>query len=903
MSTTTSTGKTRNRPGPIHGNITRQSCTPDYHNGDGERRRSSRNSAYDPVEDLRDGYFELDTTGAFTYLNKSLRDLFGLSMDDLNRSRFCDALDGPSAFRALRAGHRVYVSGRPERACVLRVAADDGGRAILECSISPMQDEQGRMCGFKGMAREIAAPLAQEQQPLQTLEDLQTLVDRQTGRIKELEATLANEDDDRKLVKDTLRETDKALRAIFQCSPAAVISLDRDGNVTMWNPAAVSIFGWKEYEILGRPYPGVPAYEQRKFREVVKAPAGKKLTDLVLRRQRKDGAFISVSASLAPIEDGTGQVVGMMAVMIDISGRKETEADLMKAKQDTELMNQELSEVNRELRLAMTNAEDLAKQAEKANQAKSMFLANMSHEIRTPLNAVIGFTDILLETSLDKTQKDYTNTIKRSGEALLSLVNDILDFSKIEAGKLHFEHIEFDPELIAYDVCELIRPKIGRRPVEVLCRIGDHLTSKVKGDPGRLRQVLTNLMGNASKFTHSGEIELSMDIEEARDHRVKMHVTVRDTGLGIAQDRLAQIFEPFQQADGSTTRKYGGTGLGLSICKQIAGLLKGDIWVESKIGEGSVFHFTAWFDKAAEKTRRKQSPDSLHDKRALIVDDNDTNLDILRHLLQSHGMRVTTFSRNRGVFPVLKEAALDGAPFDVLILDTEMRWPSAYQLARKIRTCNSPLCHTPLLAVSASSDSSERKSEEAGFDGYLQKPVSRTQILELMERTLAKARDQKRAAHPRGPVTPLSVSEDAKPSLRILLAEDNLVNQKLARLMLCNAGYQVDVANNGHEAFELVKSASHQYDLVFMDIQMPEMDGLQTTRLIREAGFAELPIIALTANALGGDRQECLRMGMNDYLAKPIRKEKILEMVQKWALDKKNPAQEDPQQPQSARTS
>ena len=464
------------------------------------------------------------------------------------------------------------------------------------------------------------------------------------------------------------------------------------------------------------------------------------------------------------------------------------------------------------------------------------------------------------------------------------MINDILDFSKIESGELEFETIDFDPELLAYDVCELVRPKIGDKPIELLCHIGGDVPTLVRGDPLRFRQVISNLLGNAPKFTEKGEIAFSLDVDEETDDQVLLHATIRDTGIGIAEDKVGAIFEPFQQADGSTSRKYGGTGLGLSICKQLASMMGGNAWAESQAGKGSTFHFLAWLKKTKSQTPERIAPASLEGKHILVADDHAGNREILSQILVSAKMKAHNVDGGKKVLPALKKELSKKEPIDACLIDLDMPDLNGYDAAKKILNTK----HPPILiALSSALERDAQKCEAAGFNGFLAKPVRRARLLEMLARLMGEApsseeaKDKDHKMH-----TQYSVREAMKHSVQILLAEDNPVNQKLAVMMLGKAGYQVDVAENGKKAVEKYSQSPEAYDLIFMDVQMPEIDGKEATKMLRDQGFADIPIVAMTAHAMKGDREMCLESGMNDYITKPIKRETVFEMIQRYVFVK-----------------
>ncbi len=537
---------------------------------------------------------------------------------------------------------------------------------------------------------------------------------------------------------------------------------------------------------------------------------------------------------------------------------------------------QELVEEKSRAEKAMKTARDSALEA---SRYKSEFLANMSHEIRTPIHGVMGMTDLLLETRLDPQQKDFAAGIQSSADMLLALINDILDFSKIEAGRMELETIDFDLHHLLEEVVTLLAGRAQEKGLELALFIAPEVPRFLRGDPIRIRQVLTNLAGNAVKFTEQGEVLLHASLDSSRGEKRGVRFSVQDTGIGIPAGRQKDLFQAFTQGDGSTSRRFGGTGLGLAISRRLVEMMGGEIEVESRPGQGSTFFFTLKLEASrkthAEPPRAWNALDSLH---VLVVDDNETNRKILRHQLAAWGMEPETAAEGFRALEVLEQARRQGRPFDLALLDMQMPGMDGLELAQRIRKESGPSDLPLVLLTSLGAHLSREEVRRTGIQAQLAKPVRPSQLFDRLAEVLGEARKEQVDV----PADPTASGQG-----RVLLAEDNPVNQKVAMRILERLGYEVDVAADGNAVLDLL--GRNSYDLVLMDCQMPHRDGFETTREIRrreerktKASGPKLPIVAMTANALQGDRERCLEAGMDDYLSKPFKAEELLRILEHW---------------------
>ncbi len=634
-------------------------------------------------------------------------------------------------------------------------------------------------------------------------------------------------------------EKNRLLALQVEQSSDAIFSHDQGGVVTSWNRGAARLYGYTPAEAIGRPLSALDLWDARGAGADAGGFTGQRALPASFETcaKTKTGQLVEVSVVATPFRDEAGRPMGELTIVRDISALKQKEAA-----------------------------------AEAANRAKSEFLATMSHEIRTPMNGVIGMTSLLLDTELSGEQRDYAETVHRSGEALLAIINDILDFSKIEAGRLELEPVPFALRETLAETIKTLGSLAHAKSLELAYEIRPGVPDDLVGDTGRIGQILVNLVGNAIKFTEQGEVAVRVDAETVTAETVTLRVSVQDTGIGIAPEKSRLIFDAFAQADASTTRRFGGTGLGLAICRRLVERMGGRIWLDSELGRGSTFHFTLVLERAPVPVpRRVAAPShSLQGLPVLAADDNATNRRLLEAMLSSWGVAPTIVENGRAALTALERARADGRKFQLVLLDARMPDLDGFTVAERIRREPALAGVTMMLLTSDVMSGDLARCRTLGVARHLVKPFTPSELLNAILLALGESIETAAPA--------AALREAAGRRLHVLVAEDNAVNQRVIVRLLEKMGHIPIVAYNGQEALDAYES--RPFDVVLMDVQMPGMDGLTATRLIRESealnpGRRRLPIMALTAYAMRGDRERCLAAGMDEYLTKPVKPEDL----------------------------
>lgn len=654
---------------------------------------------------------------------------------------------------------------------------------------------------------------------------------------------------ERKKAEKALKQTEERYKTIFENSAVSIMMADEKERVVSWNKFTEDMFGYQYNDLYLKPVESLyPKEEWAMIRSYNLRKMGMR-HHLETKVFRKDANLIDIDISISVLKDENGAVTGSIGIIKDITEQKKAERELKKAKE----------------------------QAEQASQTKSQFLANMSHEIRTPMNAVIGFTDLLSYTPLNDVQKDYVDTIKESGQTLLELINDILDISKVEAGEMHIEQINFDLGHLLSNVVKLIKPKLKDKPVELNLDLKNNHPLYFNGDPTRIRQIVLNLLSNAVKFTENGEITVALNLGEIKGggKSREVSISVKDTGIGIPEEKHEAVFGAFVQADDSTTRKFGGTGLGLAITKSLVEKMGGAVKLISEQGKGSEFIITLNLIEASDDQHAEITPiksKKFKGKKVLIVDDNEKSRHIMKTYCEQLKMIVNhvSISAQSAMGWIRSQKDLP----DIIFIDIMMPDMDGFEFSQEIRA-DKRLKDIKLIAISSyAKPGSAREAQDAGFNAYLPKPIVREELIKIIQTVMGDKR-------PAGSIITRHIAgELAFKGAKALVCEDNSVNQKLISVLLKNLGCAADIAGNGQEGIE--KLISGKYDIILMDIQMPVMGGEEAVRMIRKDIDKNIPIIALTAAAMHEDREKALNAGMNDYLAKPIDLEKLKNVLSKW---------------------
>ena len=663
------------------------------------------------------------------------------------------------------------------------------------------------------------------------------------------------------LLLNALAASTHYLDKIITSMADALLVTTPAGIIKTVNPSAKLLFCYSSEEFINKPISMLFADE--KYSQQIMSPSlGDLLKDVEVVCQRKNGEKIIVAFSRAAMQTEMEDYPYIVYIGRDITDRKRVEEELQVAR----------------------------RQAEAASQAKSLFLANMSHELRTPMNGVLGMAALLLETSLTPEQRDFVETIRLSGNSLLNLINEILDISKLEAGEMQLETLDFDLATCVEEVVELLAPSAHTKQLEFAYWIDRNVPTLVRGDANRLRQILTNLLGNAIKFTQTGEVTVIVELESETTTTATIRTTVADTGIGMTLSEQNKLFKPFTQVDASTTRKYGGTGLGLSICKQLVTLMGGQIGVQSQVGKSTEFWFTLPLQKQLRAFPSVEDYGYLANRTILVVDDNATSRQGVRYSAINWGMQLDEADSAANALKYLQQTSDGKKPYDVVLIDLQMPLVNGIALGEQIKA-NPVLASIPLiLLVTTDERASAKQALNIGFADYIVKPIKPSRLLDSIKTVLGIQLEPPQTSILPPPLTHTS---SEKPPVRILLAEDNRVNQKVALKLLQTLGYAADVAVNGEEALQ--RWENNSYDLILMDCQMPILDGYAATEEIRRresSNLTEPPVsgspgrhtvvIAMTANAMKDDREKCLAAGMDDYLSKPVRKEQLQAALARW---------------------
>ncbi len=798
------------------------------------------------LETMEEGYFEVDLKGRLTSFNDSLCRMHGFPREKMLGMSNKEYMSEETAQKVYKLFNQVYNTGEPLKLVEWEIIRGDGEKAILEASVYLIKNVEGEPIGFRGIGRDIT---------------------------------------NRKRAEKALRRSEALLRSVLDALPVGVSIADKNGKIISTNPARIRIWGTECFESIDqlKEYKGWWPDSGKKlnpedwalFRVLQKGDA---ILNELINIESSDGKRKAILNSAVPIRDSAGKILGAIGVNQDITELKEAEEALRRAKEQTE-------QINTELQRTIEKANHLAQEAASANEAKSAFLAQMSHEIRTPMNGIIGMAGILRHTEMTFEQREHLEIIQNSAQSLLEIINDILDFSKIEAGKMELEVADFNLRLLIEDTLDSFALPAQEKGLELVAPIAPEVPSLLQGDSGRLRQILTNLIGNAVKFTDRGEVVLRVNLEKGETHRVLIRFSVKDTGMGIPKNQVHKLFQPFTQVNGSITRKFGGTGLGLSICCKLVEMMGGEIGVESRKGKGSTFWFRLPLERQAKaKEEEVEIGRNYPGVRILIVDDNSTSRQFIRQTIQVWSFRIDEAIDGFFALEKMKLAALERDPYVIAFLDMSMPGMDGAELGEKIKQ-NPQLKKTALIIMSSFRERGDiARLEKIGFSGYLYKPLKRWQFEGCLQKILSLPLGVSLKEQP--PIVSWPAGDLNSPKKnRILLVEDHMINQKVALKILQKLGYRADAAGTGLEALKAVELIP--YDLVLMDIQMPEMDGFEATRQIRKKEAAwdgvRIPIIAMTAHALKGDREKCLQAGMDDYLTKPIQEKELAEMLVRWA--------------------